>query len=476
MFINPTSRESTTAFYPVHLAMFALFIILGSILSAFAVPSSPGECKPLSSLSFRFPPAVASGLSAQIIYNNLTEPRGLRFDGQNNLLVVERLKGISALTFRNDSTCIGWEKRVVTNKLDLEHGIQVGPMPGKGRTQFLYASSQESVFRWEYDPTEAKIIGDPVILVYNMSNPLHVTRTLIFQYGANGVPKYLIVSRGAGANLELSSGNVNAGPAQIRRFPLNGPRPAIGFAWHQGELLAWGARNSAGIAISKDGDDLWAVDNGTDELTWRGVDVHLDNPAEELNRISLKHCSSTPVERKFYGYPYCHTAWNASSAPPSTPPFNFKAGDQFSSVSQPGNPDDAWCANPKNNIRPELSMQAHSAPLDIVFYDTSKCSSPLSPFGFPPEWNGDAFVSFHGSWNRAPPTGYKVVRIPWAKNRPRAHPSSVNGYETVVGASNTTQCPTSCIRPVAVLFDKLGRMFVTSDDSGEVFVVQKSSH
>jgi hypothetical protein len=142
--------------------------LLGSVLSTLALPTSPGECKPLSSLSFAYPPAIAAGLSSSVIFNNLTEPRGLRFDAQQNLLVVERLKGISALTFRNDSACAGWEKRVVISKADLEHGIEVGP--GKGRNQYLYASSSESVFRWEYDPTNAKIIGDPIVIAYNMTN------------------------------------------------------------------------------------------------------------------------------------------------------------------------------------------------------------------------------------------------------------------------------------------------------------------
>lgn len=151
--------------------------LLSSVLSALAVPSSPGECKPLSSLSFAYPPSVAKGLSAHVIFNNLTEPRGLRFDGQKNLLVVERLKGISALTFRNDSTCAGWEKRTVISKSDLEHGIEIGP--GKGRNQYLYASSSESVFRWEYDPTSAMIIGDPIVIAYNMTNPSQSWHSLL---------------------------------------------------------------------------------------------------------------------------------------------------------------------------------------------------------------------------------------------------------------------------------------------------------
>jgi hypothetical protein len=144
--------------------------LLGGALSVFASPTTPGECKPLSSLSFAFPPKIVNGLGAHVIYNNLTEPRGIRIDGQDNLIVVERSKGIVALTKRNDATCAGWEKRTVITQADLEHGIEIGPIPGKKDKQYLYASSQETVYRWEYDPKNAAIIGNPSIIAYNMSN------------------------------------------------------------------------------------------------------------------------------------------------------------------------------------------------------------------------------------------------------------------------------------------------------------------
>ena len=51
---------------------------------------------------------------------------------------------------------------------------------------------------------------------------------------------------------------------------------------------------------------------------------------------------------------------------------------------------------------PDVLIQAHSAPLGIVFYDGSQ---------FPAEYRGDAFVALHGSWNRSQRTGYKIVRL-----------------------------------------------------------------
>ena len=51
---------------------------------------------------------------------------------------------------------------------------------------------------------------------------------------------------------------------------------------------------------------------------------------------------------------------------------------------------------------PDVLIQPHSAPLGIAFYAAAQ---------FPPEYRGDAFVTLHGSWNRAQRTGYKVVRL-----------------------------------------------------------------
>ncbi|GAB1528256.1 hypothetical protein RhiTH_011448 [Rhizoctonia solani] len=449
--------------------------LLGGALSAIALPATPGECQPSLSLSFAYQPTVVEGLSARVIYKNLTTPRGVRFDQDVNLLVVERGKGIIALTERNDATCGGWEKRTVITQSDLEHGIEVGPIPGNKDKQYLYASSKEKVYRWEYDPKNAAIIGNPTIIAFNMSNSDHVTRTLLLQPGEDGQSEYLIVSRGSASNFDESSADVNAGPAQIRRFPLTkSDRPAEGYSWNQGTVLAWGVRNGVGIALSKDGKDLWEIENSSDNLRWRGVNIHTDNPSEELNRISLRDPENIPIESKFYGYPSCYTAWNSSSVPrnESQPVFDLPTGAQFSRRPVGTQPDDAWCQNPNNNKPPRLSFQAHSAPLDLVFYDNSKCVPRDNNVGISRKWDGDAFTSFRGSWNRRPPTGYSVVRIPWEGDAPRAPANSVNGYEHIVYAPDLTKCPSQCIRPVGLAFGEKGQLYVSSDETGEIFVIE----
>ena len=61
------------------------------------------------------------------------------------------------------------------------------------------------------------------------------------------------------------------------------------------------------------------------------------------------------------------------------------------------------------SIVPDLLFQSHSAPLGLVFYEGAM---------FPAEYQGDAFVSLHGSWNAEQPTGYKIVRVPFKNGRP----------------------------------------------------------
>ena len=58
---------------------------------------------------------------------------------------------------------------------------------------------------------------------------------------------------------------------------------------------------------------------------------------------------------------------------------------------------------------PDVLIQPHSAPLGIAFYDGGN---------FPPDFQGDAFVALHGSWNRAKRTGYKIVRLRFKDGKP----------------------------------------------------------
>ncbi|KAG9096403.1 hypothetical protein FS749_008580 [Ceratobasidium sp. UAMH 11750] len=283
--------------------------------------------------------------------------------------------------------------------------------------------------------------------------PDHVTRSMLLQPPND--PKYIIVTRGATGNWDPSAADPKSGPAEIRRFKLTGVPPG-GWSWQQGEIVGWGLRNGVGIAFSKDGKSLWEVENGPDNAHWQGVDVHNNNPAEELNKISLVGRSFSTNSGPFYA-------------------FNFQPGQHFSVEDPQVQRTDAWCNNPNNVVKTVLLLEPHSAPLGLVFYDTTSRIYGLNSPGLPRTWDGDAFITQHGSWNRVPSIGYKEIRVPFKNSNPAAPYDSTNGFVPVVSAPDLTNCDGTCIRPVSLVWDKQGRLFVSSDETGEIFVIESTN-
>ena len=200
----------------------------------------------------------------------------------------------------------------------------------------------------------------------------------------------------------------------MRSFPLlpptSTPPPQDFFA---GTLLAFGIRNPAGFAFlppSPLSTRLWVVDNGAsiDNVTGLTATFVNDNPADELNFVDL---SPGVPQGQFFGFPDCTTIWNPDADPVGDPQFtHFVTGEQFSLLLEPqrGN---AFCQAVHNNVPPRLSFQAHSVPLDLKFFFPDHVVNQTDGgVSLPLAWAGDAFVSFHGSFDRTPPTGYGVVR------------------------------------------------------------------
>ena len=79
---------------------------------------------------------------------------------------------------------------------------------------------------------------------------------------------------------------------------------------------------------------------------------------------------------------------------------------------------------------------------------------------FPGEYIGDLFVAFHGSWNRNPPTGYKVVRIDMENNAPVSVSDFAAGWldGSVVRG-----------RPVDVIVASDGALLVSDDSAGKIY-------
>ncbi len=104
---------------------------------------------------------------------------------------------------------------------------------------------------------------------------------------------------------------------------------------------------------------------------------------------------------------------------------------------------------------PDVLFQPHSAPLGIVFYESGQ---------FPAEFKGDAFVSLHGSWNRAKRTGYKVVRLLMKDGKPTG---VYEDFLTGFVADDASVWG----RPVDVAVTKDGALLVTDDEGGAIWRV-----
>ncbi len=168
-------------------------------------------------------------------------------------------------------------------------------------------------------------------------------------------------------------------------------------------LYARGLRNAVDMIYH--GDTMWVTDNGRDLL---GDDL----PPDEVNIIE---------EGKDYGWPICYGQ-------------NIHDTDYDKNV---------YTKDPcMDKTPPWIDLPAHSASLGLTFYED------------------DLFVAYHGSWNRNPPTGYKIVRINMATKEISDFATGWLRGSKLYG------------RPVDVLAVR-NSLFVTDDVAGKIYRIYK---
>ncbi|ORY05555.1 cellobiose dehydrogenase-like protein [Clohesyomyces aquaticus] len=416
---------------------------LPSTLSTSIVPTPtaisttvPTSCPGVTAL--KNPALTASGWKVAKVAGDLIQPRGVTIDSAGHLLVVQNGLGITVHEIGLDG-CLTSSKTLI-KQLSLNHGIALS---NDGKT--LYASSATTVWSWSYDAATMTVGSTAKTIVTGMDARGHVTRTLIFP------PKYpnlLVVSHGSNDNFDFDSGDIKQGRSCVKVFDIT-KTPDTGYVYAKGGYqMGYGLRNGVGLVFDQDG-MLWEIENGSDEInrtvsgkTW---DIHTDNPAEEINYLG----DPSKENKQWYGYPTCFSVWKPSDFTDT----KFNVGDQF--VLAPNKTyNDATCA--KKSTSAKLLLMPHSAPLDAAF---SKDYSSM-------------YVTFHGSWDRTPSTGYKVVEVPFVKSTsgfaPKAALTSTSGYTDIFYAEKVEDCSTThCFRPVSIAKDKYERMYITSDSGGE---------
>ncbi|KAF3009062.1 hypothetical protein E8E14_006884 [Neopestalotiopsis sp. 37M] len=391
--------------------------------------------------------AVDPAYRAVKIAGNLANPRGVITDKAGRVLVLERGKGISQHTI-NSSGCIS-KSVTILSMPSLNHGIYFNSAQNK-----LYASSTTIVYSWTYNVSTGALGTTSTIVVKGMSNSGHATRTLTIP---SQHPNLLVVSCGSNANIDAASISPSVARAIVKVFDLNSV-PSGGYDYvTQGYNAGYGLRNEVGLDFDSAG-MLWGVENSADDLTRtaNGVttDVHFNNPAEELNYLG----DVSKPNNQWYGYPTCFTVGDPTQFKDKT---NFVLGDQF--VTNPSSTfNDTTCI--QKSTPPRLVFPAHSAPLDCKFEAGSK----------------NLWVTLHGSWDRSPPTGFGVVRVPFVKASDGSYaPAAARnqiGYVKVFSpkrADGQTCTASTCVRPVGLAFDSQGRLYMTSDASGELFMISK---
>lgn len=182
--------------------------------------------------------------------------------------------------------------------------------------------------------------------------------------------------------------------------------------------LAIGLRNSVFFAWNPLNGKLWATEMGRDQL---GDDI----PPDEINIVE---------EGQDYGWPYC---------------YGKNIIDPFNQIA-------VVCPTKAPST---VDLQAHSAPLGIDF---------IVGDGWPSEMQGDAIVAFHGSWNRTEPTGYKLVRLILDENG--------NYVETKDFITGWLEEGRASGRPVGVLIQENGTMYVSDDFAGVIYRIRYSGN
>jgi Raf kinase inhibitor-like YbhB/YbcL family protein len=265
--------------------------------------------------------------------------------------------------------------RVGADGLAAGEPVRVASRPGLHGIAFskgkVYLAAVHEIYKADVRPNGT--FGPLDMIIHDLPDAgQHNTRTV--QIGPDDM---MYISIGSTCN---ECAEPNPENATILRASLDGKSRSI-FASGLRDTVGWGWQPQTG--------ELWGVDNGMDGL---GDNVQ----PEELNHIE---------KGKRYGWPYLFG--DNQPNPHLDPP----GGLQKSELA-------------KTNVPMVMGYTAHAAPMQMSFYNASQ---------FPAEYQGDAFISMRGSWNRKPPSGYEVVRIHFKNGQPVSMEPFVTGFVTPQG-------------------------------------------
>jgi glucose/arabinose dehydrogenase len=270
----------------------------------------------------------------------------------------------------------------------------------------LYVANTDALVRYPYEAGQTRIIAPGVKVVDLPAGPInhHWTKNVI----ASADSRRLYVTVGSNSNVGENGVEAEAGRAAIWEID-----PRTG----QHRVFASGLRNPVGLGWEPVTGALWTTVNERDEL---GSDLVPD-------------FMTAVQDGAFYGWPYSYY------------------GRHVDGRVKPQRPDLVAAAIP-----PDYALGAHTASLGLAFSGGGGGIATVFPAG--------AFIGQHGSWNRRPHSGYKVVFVRFADGHPVGEPVDVlTGFLSADGHALG--------RPVGVAMDRQGALLVADDVGNRVWRV-----
>jgi len=269
----------------------------------------------------------------------------------------------------------------------------------------LYIANTDSVMRFPYQEGQTAITAPGVKVMDLPAGPLNHHWTKNITASPDG--KFLYMTVGSNSNVAENGMDKEEGRAAIWELER---------ATGKSRLFATGLRNPNGMAWEPQSKTLWTVVNERDEL---GNDLVPDY------LTSVK-------DGGFYGWPYSYFGQHVDERVKSPRP------DLVAKA-----------------IVPDYALGGHTASLGLAFYDGKL---------FPAVYQGGAFIGQHGSWNRKPHSGYKVVFVPFANGKPSGPPQDI-----LTGFLSKDEKAKG--RPVGVAVAKDGALLVADDVANVVWRV-----
>jgi glucose/arabinose dehydrogenase len=263
----------------------------------------------------------------------------------------------------------------------------------------LYIANADALWRFPYKTGDTTLAGRGVKV---MDLPAGINHHWTKNVAASPDGKKLYVTVGSNSNVAEHGMDIEEGRAAIWEFDI---------ASGKGRIFASGLRNPNGLAFQPQTKALWTAVNERDEL---GNDLVPDY-------------MTAVKDGAFYGWPYSYYGQHVDTrVKPQKPDLVAKA------------------------IVPDYALGAHTASLGLAFYDGDLL----------PQFKNGALIGQHGSWNRKPHSGYKLVFVPFADGKPSGPPQDIlTGF---LGKDEHAYG-----RPVGVAVDRTGAILL-ADDVGNV--------